>query len=398
MAESLAANGDTPALNGKLADNVLLFARLLRAAGLQLGTGKIIDAIGAVNLVGVESQRDLHTALFSQFVTRHEQTPLFDQAFALFWRNPRLMEKLMGAMLPTTRTEQDQEQVLRRLGEALSRGGEVQTDPQEQEVELQANLSFSDREILQLKDFEQMSEAELQIARNMLQKLKLPVPDVRSRRFRASKQKSRIDMRKTLQQSLRNSATIPLQFKRNRVRPPAIVVLCDISGSMAQYSRMFLHFMHAISNHRDRVHSFVFGTRLTNISRYLRNKDVDIALEATSCAVEDWSGGTRIGLCLEQFNRLWSRRVLSQGAVVILLTDGLDRGEGDGLQKQMDRLSKSCRQLIWLNPLLRYDKFEPKAQGIQSMLPYVDVFRSAHSVNSLAELPHLLSQSRKQVA
>ncbi len=398
MAESFAVSGESPALSGRLADNVLLFARLLRAAGLQLGTGKILDAIEAVNLVGVESQRDLHTALLSQFVTRHEQTPLFDQAFSLFWRNPRLMEKLMGAMLPTIRTEKDQEQVLRRLGEALSKGSEAQSDPQEQEVELQANLSFSDREILQSKDFEQMSEAELQIARNMLQKLKLPVPDVRSRRFQASNQQARIDMRKTLQQSLRNSSTIPLQFKRNRVRPPAIVVLCDISGSMAQYSRMFLHFMHAISNHRDRVHSFVFGTRLTNISRYLRNKDVDMALEATSCAVEDWSGGTRIGLCLEQFNRLWSRRVLSQGAVVILLTDGLDRGEGDGLQKQMDRLSKSCRQLIWLNPLLRYDKFEPKAQGIQSMLPYVDVFRSAHSVNSLAELPHLLSQSRKQVA
>jgi uncharacterized protein with von Willebrand factor type A (vWA) domain len=398
MAESPAVTGDTPALNGKLADNVLLFARLLRAAGLQLGTGKIIHAIEAVNLVGVESQRNLHTALLSQFVTRHEQTPLFDQAFSLFWRNPRLMEKLMGAMLPTVRTEKDQEQILRRLGEALYKSGELQTDPQEQEVELQANLSFSDREILQSKDFEQMSEVELQIARNMLQKLKLPVPDVRSRRFQASKQKARIDMRKTLQQSLRNSATIPLQFKRNRVRPPAIVVLCDISGSMAQYSRMFLHFMHAISNHRDRVHSFVFGTRLTNISRYLRNKDVDIALEATSRAVVDWSGGTRIGLCLEQFNRLWSRRVLSQGAVVILLTDGLDRGEGDELQKEMDRLSKSCRQFIWLNPLLRYDKFEPKAQGILSMLPYVDVFRSAHSVQSLAELPDLLSQSPKLVA
>ena len=398
MAESPAVTGDTPALNGKLADNILLFARLLRAAGLQLGTGKIIHAIEAVNLVGVESQRNLHTALLSQFVTRHEQTPLFDQAFSLFWRNPRLMEKLMGAMLPTVRTEKDQEQILRRLGEALYKSGELQTDPQEEEVELQANLSFSDREILQSKDFEQMSEVELQIARNMLQKLKLPVPDVRSRRFQASKQKARIDMRKTLQQSLRNSATIPLQFKRNRVRPPAIVVLCDISGSMAQYSRMFLHFMHAISNHRDRVHSFVFGTRLTNISRYLRNKDVDIALEATSRAVVDWSGGTRIGLCLEQFNRLWSRRVLSQGAVVILLTDGLDRGEGDELQKQMDRLSKSCRQFIWLNPLLRYDKFEPKAQGILSMLPYVDVFRSAHSVQSLAELPDLLSQSPKLVA
>lgn len=398
MAESFAASGESPALSGRLADNVLLFARLLRAAGLQLGTGKILDAIEAVNLVGLESQRDLYTALLSQFVTRHEQTPLFYQAFSLFWRNPKLMEKLMSAMLPTIRTEKDQEQVLRRLGEALSKGSEAQSDPQEQEVELQANLSFSDREVLQSKDFEQMSEAELKIARNMLQKLKLPVPELRSRRFQASRQQARIDMRKTLQQSLRNSATIPLQFKRNRVRPPAIVVLCDISGSMAQYSRMFLHFMHAISNHRDRIHSFVFGTRLTNISRYLRNKDVDIALEATSRAVEDWSGGTRIGLCLEQFNRLWSRRVLSQGAVVILLTDGLDRGEGDDLQKQMDRLSKSCRQLSWLNPLLRYDKFEPKAQGIQSMLPYVDVFRSAHSVDSLAELPALLSQKRKLVA
>ena len=243
-----------------------------------------------------------------------------------------------------------------------------------------------------------MSESELQVAKKMLQNLRLPVKPIQTRRHRACVSRAQIDMRRTMQHLLRNSELIPLRFKRRITRPPEIVVLCDISGSMAQYSRMFLHFMHAMTNNGDRVRSFVFGTRLTNISRYLRNKDVDFALEETAKAVEDWSGGTRIGFCLEQFNRHWSRRVLGQGAVVILLTDGLDRGEGPELGKQMERLSKSCRQLVWLNPLLRYEKFEPRAQGVRTMLPYVDVFRSAHNINSLTELPALLNPSTAQVA
>lgn len=387
-----------PLLQGSLAENIMLFARLLRATGMPVGTGNVLNAIRAVSLIGIESQQDLHTVLLSQFVTRREQMPVFDQTFALFWRNPKLMEKLMGAMLPTLQSDQDQQPLIRRLGEALSSGNTQSSGQDEEQVELQANLSASESEILQSRDFEQMSESELQVAKKMLKHLKLPVKPIQTRRHQASVSRAHIDMRRTMQNSLRNSELIPLQFKRQITRPPAIIVLCDISGSMAQYSRMFLHFMHAMTNNGDRVHSFLFGTRLTNISRYLRNKDVDLALEETAKAVEDWSGGTRIGFCLKQFNQHWSRRMLGQGAVVILLTDGLDRGEGPELGKQMERLSKSCRQLVWLNPLLRYKKFEPRAEGVRIMLPYVDVFRSAHNINSLAELPALLNPSKAQAA
>ena len=387
-----------PLLQGSLAENIMLFARLLRATGMPVGTGSVLNAIRAVSLIGIESQQDLHTVLLCQFVSRREQMPVFDQTFALFWRNPKLMEKLMGAMLPTLQSDQDQQPLIRRLGEALSSGNTQSSGQDEEQVELQANLSASESEILQSRDFEQMSESELQVAKKMLKHLKLPVKPIQTRRHQATVSRAHIDMRRTMQNSLRNSELIPLQFKRQITRPPAIIVLCDISGSMAQYSRMFLHFMHAMTNNGDRVHSFLFGTRLTNISRYLRNKDVDLALEETAKAVEDWSGGTRIGFCLKQFNQHWSRRMLGQGAVVILLTDGLDRGEGPELGKQMERLSKSCRQLVWLNPLLRYKKFEPRAEGVRIMLPYVDVFRSAHNINSLAELPALLNPSKAQAA
>jgi len=387
-----------PLLQGSLAENIMLFARLLRATGMPVGTGSVLNAIRAVSLIGIESQQDLHTVLLCQFVSRREQMPVFDQTFALFWRNPKLMEKLMSAMLPTLQSDQDQQPLIRRLGEALSSGNTQSSGQDEEQVELQANLSASESEILQSRDFEQMSESELQVAKKMLKHLKLPVKPIQTRRHQASVSRAHIDMRRTMQNSLRNSELIPLQFKRQITRPPAIIVLCDISGSMAQYSRMFLHFMHAMTNNGDRVHSFLFGTRLTNISRYLRNKDVDLALEETAKAVEDWSGGTRIGFCLKQFNQHWSRRMLGQGAVVILLTDGLDRGEGPELGKQMERLSKSCRQLVWLNPLLRYKKFEPRAEGVRIMLPYVDVFRSAHNINSLAELPALLNPSKAQAA
>ena len=387
-----------PLLQGSLAENIMLFARLLRATGMPVGTGSVLNAIRAVSLIGIESQQDLHTVLLCQFVSRREQMPVFDQTFALFWRNPKLMEKLMGAMLPTLQSDQDQQPLIRRLGEALSSGNTQSSGQDEEQVELQANLSASESEILQSRDFEQMSESELQVAKKMLKHLKLPVKPIQTRRHQASVSRAHIDMRRTMQNSLRNSELIPLQFKRQITRPPAIIVLCDISGSMAQYSRMFLHFMHAMTNNGDRVHSFLFGTRLTNISRYLRNKDVDLALEETAKAVEDWSGGTRIGFCLKQFNQHWSRRMLGQGALVILLTDGLDRGEGPELGKQMERLSKSCRQLVWLNPLLRYKKFEPRAEGVRIMLPYVDVFRSAHNINSLAELPALLNPSKAQAA
>ena len=239
---------------------------------------------------------------------------------------------------------------------------------------------------------------EIAAAKLAMQQLRLPLQEIKSRRFLVDGSGPVIDMRRTLRAAMRQSDTIPLQYKRQRTRNPALVVLCDISGSMSQYSRMFLHFMHAVTNDRDRVFSFVFGTRLSHISRHLAHRDIDVALQKTSEAVEDWSGGTRIGACLGQFNRQRSRRVLSQGGIVLLISDGLDRDEGLGLKQEMDRLSRSCRRLVWLNPLLRYEKFEPKAQGIQAMLPYVDDFVSAHSIKSFKELVEVLSKDGERRA
>ena len=217
-------------------------------------------------------------------------------------------------------------------------------------------------------------------------RLRLPVPERRTRRYRAARRGPRIDFRASMRRALRPEGLIELRRREPRRRPPPLVILCDISGSMSRYTRMFLHFMHAITNDRDRVFGFTFGTRLNNVTRALRYRDVDIALEKASAQVEDWSGGTRIGQTLHEFNNKWSRRVLGQGAVVLLITDGLDREGAAGLAEEMERLHKSCSRLVWLNPLLRYGAYEPKSQGNKAMLPHVDEFRPVHNLESLAGL------------
>lgn len=213
------------------------------------------------------------------------------------------------------------------------------------------------------------------------------------RRFRVDPSGWRVDMRRTLRASLRGGgAVIDLKRKRRLRRHPPLVVLSDISGSMERYSRMLLHFMHAVTSDRDRVHSFLFGTRLTNVTRQLRNRDIDVALRKVGDLVQDWSGGTRIGVCLQDFNLNWSRRVLGQGAVVLLITDGLDRDAAEGLERQMERLHKSCRRLIWLNPLLRYEGYEPLASGAQTIVRHVDDFRPIHNLESLGQLTLALAE------
>jgi uncharacterized protein with von Willebrand factor type A (vWA) domain len=220
----------------------------------------------------------------------------------------------------------------------------------------------------------------------------LPVLDRPTRRFAPDPRGARADMRATLRAALRSGGVIELKRKSRRRRPPPLVVLCDISGSMGRYAQLLLHFLHAVTNDRDRVHVFLFGTRLTNVTRQLRHRDAEVAFQMVSHAVPDWSGGTRIGEALERFNKLWARRVLGQGAIVLLITDGLDRDGAQGLAENMDRLHRSCRRLIWLNPLLRWGGFEPKSQGIRAMLPYVDEFRPVHNLASLRALIFSLSQ------
>ena len=382
--------------DGRLLENLMHFGRALRAAGLPVGPGKVLAAAEAVQAVGIANRGDFYWALHAVFVNRRDQRELFDQAFHIFWRNPQLLEKMMGLLLPEMRSPDAPEgkEMSRRLAEALHPGQGEQPDdrPQENEIELDAAMTFSERELLQEMDFEQMSAEEVARAKQVIRGMVLPLMDVPTRRFHPDPRGARADMRATLRAALRSGDLIALKRKSRRTRPPPLVILCDISGSMSRYSRLFLHFMHAVTSDRDRVYTFLFGTRLTNVTRFLRYRDVDLALEKVADVVEDWSGGTRIGQCLREFNHRWSRRVLAQGAVVLLITDGLDRDAGAGLGPEMDRLHKSSRRLIWLNPLLRYEGFAPKSQGMRAILPYVDEFRPVHNLESLGELVSALSR------
>ena len=383
----------------RLAENILHFCRVLRAAGLPVGPAKVIVTLEAVEAVGIEQREDFRAALESVLIERHEQQALFDQAFELFWRNPRLLERMMELLLPkvygrTPRAEAEAP-LPARLAEALAPPHETEREACDQETTIDAAFTFSPREVLQSKDFESMSAAELAEVKAMIARLRLPLPELPIRRSMAADRGTEVDLRATLRaMASARGAVVPLAWRRRRHRPPPLVVLCDISGSMDRYARMLLFFLHAITNDRDRVHTLLFGTRLTNITRHLRRRDVDVALARVSAAVSDWAGGTRIGACLAEFNRRWSRRLLGQGAVVLLISDGLDSDVGHGLSAEMERLAKSCRRLIWLNPLLRYDRFEARPAGIRAMLPYVDDFLPVHNLESLKQLAAVFAQPR----
>jgi uncharacterized protein with von Willebrand factor type A (vWA) domain len=372
------------------------FARLLRAAGLRIGPDRVVDCVKALEMAGGSEfplrREDWYWTMSAVLLSRNEQRPIFNQAFNIFWRDPKLAERMMQLMLPQAygRAPKPEEQQSQRLTDALF--SQKQQEAKTEKVELEARLTFSSREVLQRMDFDTMSAAELAEAKKLIAGLRLPLPVIKTRRFRIARNGRRIDLRTTLRESLREGGdVIPLVRAAPRELHPPLVVLCDISGSMNPYSRMFLHFLHAITNDRDRVSVFVFGTRLTNITRQLRHRDVDVAMARVAEAIRDWSGGTRIGASLREFNWRWSRRVLGQNACVLLVSDGLDREAGEGLGDEMERLAKSCRYLVWLNPLLRYDKFEARPAGVRAMLPHVDLFLPIHNLDSLLDLAKALS-------
>ncbi|HEY6721736.1 MAG TPA: VWA domain-containing protein [Burkholderiales bacterium] len=403
MARGKTLSAGESTADGRLAENVMHFARVLRAAGLPIGPDRMLDAVRSLEVTGVERRDDFYWTLASVFLDRREQFEIYDQAFHIFWRDPQLLERVMAMFMPPQVHGRQGRDELRdasnRVAEALNpKPKKPKEEPAElpQETELDATLSFSSREVLKHADFETMTNEEISQAKKMLANLHLPIPEIRTRRFESDPHGARVDLRGSLRASLRNGGKIiPLKRRSPQRRHPPLVVLCDVSGSMNRYSRMFLHFLHAITNDRDRVTSFVFGTRLTNISRYLRHRDVDAAMSGVSDAIADWSGGTRIGQCLAEFNLRWSRRVLGQNAVVLMISDGLDGDVGEGLPRQMERLHKSCRKLIWLNPLLRYEGFEARPAGVRAMLPHVDEFLPVHNVASLIDLARALEGSHQ---
>jgi uncharacterized protein with von Willebrand factor type A (vWA) domain len=381
--------------SGTLSDNILYFARALRAAGLPVGPGSVLDAVEAVNAAGISTREDFYWTLHAVFVKRHEHSVLFDQAFKMFFRKRAYLEKLIATMLPQAppQAEKPAPPGAQRVQDALFSGlqGRERDNP---EVEIDMRLTVSDRDLLQRKDFAQMSAAEIAAAKDAIARLTLPLNLVRTRRLAPNRRGHFIDIRRTLRASLKaGGAVIDLKYLGPRLKEPPIVALLDISGSMNQYTRLFLHFLHAVTDARKRVSTFLFGTRLTNVTRALRERDPDEALAVCSASVVDWSGGTRIAASLHAFNNHWARRVLTQGAVVLLITDGLERDGDDTLAFEMERLHKSSRRLIWLNPLLRFEGFEARARGVRTMLPHVDELRPIHNLESMSELVRALSGS-----
>ena len=391
----------------RLAGNITHFARALRRAGLPIGPGRVIDAIRAVEAVGFTEKKDFYWTLHACFVNRPEHARIFAQIFRLYWRDPRFLEHMMAALLPAIRGVQEErpaQAAEKRAAEALLDGAEAppkdeEDTPKEEEtqIEIDASLTMSTSERLKTLDFELMSLAEEVEAKRMLARINLPIKPLPSRRSARSFGRGQVDAARSLRAAMRRGGDMnKLALKQPKPKWPNLVVLSDISGSMSQYSRIILHFLHAVANERGagwaQVHAFTFGTELTNITRHLRTRDVDAALKAAGAEARDWEGGTRIGESIAAFNRDWSRRVMGQGAVVLLITDGLDRDDPAELARQMQRLHLTARRVIWLNPLLRWDGFAPKAAGIRAMLPHVDSFRAGHSIASLEALAAAISK------
>ncbi|MBS0591876.1 MAG: VWA domain-containing protein [Rubrivivax sp.] len=382
-----------------IAANIVHFARVLRGAGMAIGPDRVLAALAAVELVGMDRRDDVRAALSAVMLERHEQQALFDAAFDTFWRDPKLLEQMLYLLLPkiTGRGDKLRPPRVNRLAEALAAPRRDEPPPPgapgEDEIQFETQFTFSDRERLSQADFETMTTAEFELAKKLAEELPLPIDPVRRRRHEAAPrfaQGARIDLRATMQRMARQPHTLEPCFTRPREEPPAIVVLLDISGSMDRYSRLMLHYVHGLARRALRVHLLTFGTRLTNISRCLRERDPDIALRLADEQVHDWKGGTRIATALHEFNRVWAKRLLGSNAAVLLVSDGLDRDDHGGLGAAAAQLQRMAHQLVWLNPLLRYEGFEPRAAGVRAILPHVDRFLPVHNLASLADLARAL--------
>ena len=390
---------------------IIDFTRLLWELGFDIGPGRVVELTESLALINIASQDELYTLLKVSLVSKHEQETIFDLAFAYFWRSPNanaaphLEAQLEAAAqrrslaMPEHRRQENDQRVTRASLEPdqaqrhpYSRLNDARKPRQrEDDEDIERSETWSSDEVLRHKDFEQFSYEELQEARELIARMRWRLGERRTRRLRSSRHGRQLDLRQTLRRSLRTDGEpIALARRRPRMKPRPLVILCDISGSMALYSRLLLHFVHTVSNGLQNVETFLFGTRLTRITRYLASRDVDDAIAHVTRNVQDWSGGTRIGDSLRTFNRQWARRVLGRGAVVLIISDGWDRGDVKVLAEEMARLHRNCHRLIWLNPLLGHEDYRPVTAGMRAALPYIDAFLPANNLDSLFALGQAL--------
>lgn len=395
------------ACTGRLADNVLHFARVLRKAGLPVGTDRALLALQALELAGVRGRNELHDVLEACLTSRLEHRALFDQAFHVFWRDPHLLGEALRMRPPAggPHGAVGRPNASQRLLDALvdsTRATHHRIEPLAHPA-LHMQSSWSDRERLRTMDFESMTAAESAAAQRVIAALAPFFTRAATRRQAASRQGARLELRNLLRSCGRHGGdVVELPRSRRRMMLEPLCVIVDISGSMSRYSRMFLHFAHALINGPRaaglRVSVFVFGTRLTHITRLLRNSDPDDASNRVARGVEDWSGGTRLAACLKEFNIRWARRIPLAGSTLLLVTDGLELADIEMLTEQARRLARSCRRLLWLNPLLRYEAFAPKARGVRALLAQVDAMLPVHNIESLERLVLALEQSSRECA
>ena len=383
--------------SAKLDKNIIFFARLLRASGISIGSGSILDSIESVKLIEFTKKSTFFYALQTSLIKRPEDMKIFEQAFHLFWQNPKFQDRMRDLLLPQTQltgNQEEKEELAKRIQETLAKPQNPKSEIDKQEnLLIDASGTASETQIFKEKDFEMMSGEELKKASQSIKEILIKMPKKPFRRFEKNSLATKISVRNSLKEAKKNFGLVIPKFVKKKDKSRSVVVLIDISGSMENYSRMMIHFVHNLMQHHKQVSAFLFGTKLTNITNQLKNKDIDVALKEVSKATNDWAGGTRLRDSIFLFNKTWVRRVSSSSSLIFLISDGLDRDHNTDLFNQMERLQKSCYKLVWLNPLLRFKDFLPKSISIKRILLNVDAFLPIHSVMSIQNLTNSIAKN-----
>ena len=373
----------------KLFENILRFIRLLRNSGIKIGNQSSIDALNSIKILKIGNRNEFYWALHSNLIYRNEDTEIFDQCFHLFWQNPKILQQMFNLLLPQIGTQKaptNNKKQLKRISDNIQKQNKDVNIEKKEEIIFDSKMSWSNKSALNTKDFEMMSLEEIHQAEKEIEKFLIKSKTQISRRWKKNDQSTKISTKYTIKKSVKNNGIIHLAFKERIKKFRPVVILIDISGSMESYSRMMLFLSHILIQQYKDIEVFTFGTKLTRITNFLKNKDIDLSLDKVGKFVNDWAAGTKITSSIKDFNFNWSRRLLTQNQTLLLITDGLERDDSQNLDFEINRLSLFANNIIWLNPLLRYKKFEPKVNSIKTILRHVHKHVPIHNLNSIKNL------------